>query len=90
MLLAGELEPLEVFNLGTGEGVSVLQLVKKFIEVTGVPLTYEIGPRRSGDVEKTYANPSKIHRKLGWKTNYTIEQALLHAWNWQKKISHIQ
>lgn len=90
MLHAGQLEPHEVFNLGTGEGVSVLQLVKKFIEVTGVPLPYEIGPRRSGDVEKTYANPTKVHRKLGWKTNYTIEQALLHAWNWQKKISHIQ
>jgi len=89
MLRTDELEPLEVFNLGTGEGVSVLQLVKKFIKVTGVELPYEIGPRRAGDVEKTYANPAKVHRKLGWKTTYTIEQALLHAWNWQKKISHI-
>ena len=90
MLHPGELEPLEVFNLGTGEGVSVLQLVNKFIEVTGVGLPYEIGPRRPGDVEKTYANPAKVRRKLGWKTNYTIEQSLLHAWNWQKKISHLQ
>src|SRR5258706_8698555 len=73
MLHADELEPLEVFNLGTGDAVSVLQLVKKFIEVTGEPLSYEIGPRGSDDVEKTYANPSKIHRKLGWKTNYTID-----------------
>jgi UDP-glucose 4-epimerase len=90
MLQVGGLEPLEVFNLGTGEGVSVLQLVKKFIDVTGVQLPYEIGPRRPGDVEKTFANPSKVNRKLGWKTNYTIEQSLLHAWNWQKKISHLQ
>ena len=90
MLQPGPGEPYEVFNLGSGEGVSVLQLVKKFIEVTGVSLPYEIGPRRPGDVEKTYANPAKALRKLGWKTNLTIEQALLHAWNWQKKISHIQ
>jgi UDP-glucose 4-epimerase len=90
MLQPGPGEPYEVFNLGSGEGVSVLQLVKKFIEVTGVSLPYEIGPRRPGDVEKTYANPAKALRKLGWKTNLTIEQALLHAWNWQKKISPIQ
>ena len=90
MLQPGALERYEVFNLGSGEGVSVLQLVKKFIEVTGVPLPYEIGPRRSGDVEKTYANPDKALHKLGWKTSLTIGQALLHAWNWQKKISGIK
>ena len=89
MLSPAGLEPYEVFNLGSGEGVSVLQLVNKFIEVTGVPLLYEIGPRRPGDVEKTYANPSKALRKLGWKTNNTIADALLHAWNWQKKLSNI-
>jgi UDP-glucose 4-epimerase len=90
MLQQGALERYEVFNLGSGEGVSVLQLVKKFIEVTGVSLPYEIGPRRSGDVEKTYANPAKALSKLGWKTSLTIGQALLHAWNWQKKISGIK
>src|SRR5260221_9703213 len=90
MLQPGALERYEVFNLGSGEGVSVLQLVKKFIEVTGVSLSYEIGPRRSGDVEKTYANPDKALHKLGWKTSLTIGQALLHAWNWQKKISGIK
>lgn len=87
MLTPSGLDPYEVFNLGSGEGVSVLQLVKKFVEVTGVSLPYEIGPRRPGDVEKTYANPTKAFRKLGWKTNCTIEEALLHAWNWQKKIA---
>ena len=90
MLSSNGLEAYEVFNLGSGDGVSVLQLVKKFVEVTGVSLSYEIGPRRSGDVEKTYANPSKAFGKLGWKTNCTIEEALLHSWNWQKKISQIQ
>jgi UDP-glucose 4-epimerase len=90
MLQPGALERYEVFNLGSGEGISVLELVKKFIEVTGVSFPYEIGPRRPGDVEKTYANPAKALRKLGWKTNLTIEEALLHAWNWQKKISGIK
>lgn len=90
MLSGTGLEPYEVFNLGSGEGVSVMQLVKKFVEVTGVRLPYEIGPRRPGDVEKTYANPAKALRKLDWKTQCTIEEALLHSWNWQKKISHIQ
>lgn len=87
---AKTLNPYEVFNLGTGEGVSVLQLVKKFIAVTGVPLSYEIGPRRPGDVEKTYANPAKATQKLGWKTTFTIDEALLHAWSWQKKISSVR
>ncbi len=90
MLSGDGLDSYEVFNLGSGEGVSVLQLVEKFIEVTEVSLPYEIGPRRSGDVEKTYANPNKAFRKLGWKTKFTIEEGLLHSWNWQKKISHIQ
>jgi UDP-glucose 4-epimerase len=78
----------EVYNLGTGSGVSVLDLVKKFIAITNVSFPYEIGPRRPGDVEKTYADPTKAFTQLGWKTKYTIEEALLHAWNWQKKISN--
>jgi UDP-glucose 4-epimerase len=90
MLHSDELDRYEVFNLGSGEGVSVLQLVKKFSEVTGVPLRYEIGPRRPGDVEKTYADPGKSFRKLGWRTRLTIDKALIDAWNWQKKISGIQ
>jgi UDP-glucose 4-epimerase len=80
----------EAFNLGSGEGVSVLELVKKFIAITKVPLPFEIGPRRPGDVEKTYADPRKAFVELGWKTKYSIDEALLHAWNWQKKISHIE
>ncbi len=79
----------EAFNLGTGEGLSVMQLVKKFIEATGVSFPYEIGPRRPGDVEKTYADPTKAQKVLGWKTRRPIGEALQNAWNWQKKISHI-
>jgi UDP-glucose 4-epimerase len=89
-MISGEgLNAYEVFNLGTGEGVSVMELVKKFIEVTGVMLPYEIGPRRPGDVVKTYANPEKAFLKLGWRTHCTIEEALRDSWNWQKKISNI-
>lgn len=74
------------YNLGTGLGVSVLQLVKEFIEVTGVNLSYEIGPRRAGDVVKTYANPKKAQNELGWKTKYSTKDALMHAWEWEKRL----
>jgi UDP-glucose 4-epimerase len=77
------------FNLGTGIGVSVLELVKKFIEVTGVSLNYSIGPRRSGDVEKVYADPKKIHESFGWQTKFDLGQSLLHAWQWEKKLRNI-
>lgn len=74
----------DVFNLGTGEGVSVLQLLKKFVETTGVNVPYVIGPRRSGDVEKTYADASRSNALLGWKAKFSTEQSLQHAWNWEK------
>jgi UDP-glucose 4-epimerase len=80
----------EAFNLGTGIGVSVLELVKKFIEVTGVNLNYKIGPRRPGDVEKVYANPKKISEVFGWKAKYDLGESLLHAWQWEKRIRGIQ
>jgi UDP-glucose 4-epimerase len=77
----------EVFNLGTGIGVSVLELVNKFQQVTGEKLNYGIGPRRPGDVEKVYADPTKVNKELNWKTKYSIEDALLHAWQWEKKLA---
>jgi len=77
---------MEAFNLGTGEGVSVLELVKKFIEVTGVKLNYEVGPRRSGDIEKVYANPEKAKKLLGWQTNLKLEDGLKDAWRWQQRL----
>lgn len=76
----------EAFNLGTGVGVSVLELVKKFIEVTGVNLNYKIGPRRPGDVEKVYADPKKVMNGLKWKPKFDLGQSLQHAWQWEKKI----
>lgn len=74
----------EVFNLGTGEGVTVLDLIKRFIAATGIQLNYEIGPRRAGDVEKIYANPAKAEKLLGWKTKLSLEDSLIHAWQWEK------
>lgn len=75
-----------VFNLGTGVGISVLELIRKFIQVTGVNLAYVLGPRRTGDVEKVYADPAKINKELGWYANFTLEDSLLHAWKWEKKL----
>ena len=87
--MSGDLARYEVLNLGTGKAVSVLQLVKKFIEVTGVALPFEIGPRRPGDVVQTYANPAKASARLGWSTMVPLEDSLLNAWKWQKKISRL-
>lgn len=78
----------EAFNLGTGDGVTVLELVKKFIEVTGVKLNYTIGPRRPGDVEKTYANPAKAKKLLGWQTKLSLEDSLRDAWKWEQKLAN--
>lgn len=77
----------EAFNLGTGVGVSVLQLIDEFQKVTGVKLNYAIGPRRPGDVEKVYADPSRVNKALNWKTKYTSADALKHAWEWEQRIS---
>jgi len=79
----------EAFNLGTGIGVSVLELVKMFIEVNGVKLNFKVGPRRSGDIEKVYAKPSKINKILGWKVRYSLGESLQHAWQWEKQIRGI-
>lgn len=77
----------KVYNLGTGEGVSVMQLIEKFQQVTGVKLNYEIGKRRPGDVEKVYADPGKIMHELKWKAQYAIDDGLKHAWAWEQKLA---
>jgi UDP-glucose 4-epimerase len=80
----------EIFNLGTGVGISVLELIQKFIAVTHVNVPFVIGPRRPGDIEKVFADPTKVNNLLGWKTEFSIEQSLLHAWQWEKKIRSIK
>jgi UDP-glucose 4-epimerase len=76
----------EVFNLGTGRGVTVLEAIKSFEKVSGLPLNYEIGPRRSGDVVAIYANNDLARQKLGWDPKYTLDEMMLTAWLWEQKL----
>jgi UDP-glucose 4-epimerase len=78
--------PLEIFNLGTGRGVSVLELIQAFEKGTGVKVPYRIVGRREGDIEKVWANPERANRILGWTARETLEDTLISAWNWQKKL----
>ena len=75
---------LAVYNLGTGQGYSVLDLVHAFEKATGVKVPYAIKPRRSGDVAECWSDPSKAARELGWKAQYGIEDMCEDAWRWQK------
>lgn len=78
----------EVFNLGTGNGVTVLEAIKAFEKVSGVKLNYEIGPRRPGDVVAIYANNDKARRLLGWDPKYTIDDMMRTAWQWEVKLKN--
>lgn len=77
----------EVYNLGTGTGVTVLELIAAFEKVSGLKLNYTIGGRRAGDVIKVYANNSKAERELGWKPEYTIETMMETAWAWEQALA---
>lgn len=76
----------DIFNLGTGDGVSVLEAIHTFEEVSGVKLNYEIGPRRAGDVIAIYANNDAAVTKLGWKIKYGIREMMDTAWKWELKM----
>lgn len=80
-------EKLEVFNLGTGRGVSVLELISAFEKATGVSVPYKIGPRREGDIISIWADPTKANEVLGWKAETPVEQTMLNTWRWQQKLS---
>ena len=79
-------EKVEIFNLGTGTGSSVLEVINAFEKVSGQKLPYKIVPRRSGDVIIAYANTDKAKKVLGWSTKLSLQEALENAWNWEKKI----
>ena len=86
-MLNGEAdEQVEVFNLGTGRGLSVLELVNTFMAVNGVDVPYEIVGRREGDIEQVWAKPDKANQKLGWVADTPIEEVLKSAWQWEKKL----
>mgnify|MGYP002519576584 CR=1 FL=1 len=81
-----ECEPLETYNLGTGNGVSVLELINAFEKVTGVKVPHKIVGRRIGDIEKVWGNPNRANSILGWKAEIGIEETMLTAWNWQLQL----
>ena len=75
---------LAIYNLGTGHGYSVLDIVKNFEAATGVKIPYSIKPRRAGDIATCYCDPSKAERELGWKAQYGIKEMCEDSWRWQK------
>ncbi|KAA6334824.1 UDP-glucose 4-epimerase [termite gut metagenome] len=79
-------ERVEVFNIGTGRGLSVLELINAFEKATGVKLNYQIVDRRAGDIEKVWANPDYANSELGWRAKTNIEDTLRSAWDWQLKL----
>ncbi|MCQ2337641.1 MAG: UDP-glucose 4-epimerase GalE [Paludibacteraceae bacterium] len=73
-----------IYNLGTGHGYSVLDVVRAFVKVNGVEVPYSIKPRRAGDIATCYCNPAKAKAELGWEAKYGIEEMCRDSWNWQK------
>ena len=80
----------EIFNVGTGRGVSVLELVHKFEEVNDLKLCYKIAPRRAGDIIAIWADPTLANTELGWTAERTLDETLRAAWKWEKHIRGIE
>lgn len=78
---------LETINIGTGKGSSVLEIIQAFEKETGQKLNWSFGPRRGGDVTEVFANATKAKNVLGWQANLTIKDAVVDAWNWEKKLA---
>ena len=85
-LLEKDTESFEVFNLGMGVGVSVLEMIHAFKEATGIEIAYTIAPRREGDVEAVYADTTKANTILGWKTEKSLKDAMGDAWRWENAL----
>lgn len=85
-LLKQEKKVCEAFNLGTGKGSSVLEIINTFEEVNDLKLNYKIGPRREGDVVQIWADPSKAKEVLNWQCEYSVKDALMHSWKWEQNI----
>lgn len=77
----------EIFNLGTGNGITVLEAIKAFEKISGLALNYQIGPRRAGDIVAIYANNDYAVKKLGWEIKYSLEDMMRTAWDWEKSIA---
>ena len=85
-VLDKETEPIEYFNIGTGNGNSTLEIVETFEKATGVKLNWKYGPRREGDIEKIWGDCTKANKVLGWKAEAKLEDVLASAWKWQQKL----
>ena len=85
-VLDQETEPVEIFNIGTGKGVSTLEVVEGFEKATGVKVNWAYAPRREGDIEKVWGNVDKANKVLGWKAETPLEDVLRSAWKWQLKL----
>ena len=83
-------ERFEIFNIGTGKGSSVLEVISTFEEATGIQLDYKIVDRRPGDVTEVYADTTKANSELGWKAKRSMTEALRSAWEWEKKVRKIE
>ena len=83
-------EPYEVFNVGTGRGVSVLELVHRFEEVNHLKFNYRIAPRREGDIVAIWADPTLANTELGWRAERTLDETLASAWKWEKRLRGIE
>lgn len=81
-----QVKSCEVFNLGTGNGITVLEAIKAFEKVAGVSLNYKIGPRRAGDIVAIYANNDYAVKKLGWEIKYSLEDMMRTAWAWEQSL----
>ena len=79
---------LAIYNIGTGHGYSVLDVVNAFVRVNGVPVPYQIQPRRAGDIATCYCDPAKAARELGWKAQFGLDEMCRDSWNWQKQNPH--
>ena len=85
-VLEKETDPVEIFNIGTGRGLSTLEVVEGFEKATGVKLNWTYAPRREGDIEKVWGNVDKANKVLGWKADTPIEDVLASAWKWQVRL----
>ncbi|WP_339920961.1 UDP-glucose 4-epimerase GalE [uncultured Flavobacterium sp.] len=86
LVTKNNLDKIEIFNLGTGTGSSVLEVIQAFEKVSGQKLPYTIVGKREGDVVSAYANTDKANTILGWKTKYTLEEGIASAWEWEQKV----
>jgi UDP-glucose 4-epimerase len=79
-----------LFNLGTGNGVTVLEAIQSFEKVSGIKLKYNIGARRAGDIVAVYANNNLAKKELNWNPELTLDDMMLSAWKWEKRLEGVE